>query len=94
LPGTARLEEGESMSELEAYLLVGGIFGFFIVIGWFLFGHKVPSGAFLFVLLGVDLMLMLVALLEYQSYHLSKKRVEELERLHHHEGGDGPSPEK
>lgn len=126
------------MSELEVYLLFGGIFGFFSVIGivllilgpkgiatssfeeasqevakgpyrwvmslvvvvlgsiivWFLFGHKVPLGAFLFVLLGVDLMMMLIVLLEYQTYHLSRKRVEELEQLQNHEGGEEPSPEK
>jgi len=64
------------------------------VILWFWLGHAVPLRIFLAVLLGLDLMTGVFALGEFQTSHLSKKRVEELERLHSHEGGEVSSTEK
>ncbi len=64
------------------------------IIIWLWLGQKVPLRFFLCVLLGLNMMLLLLALLEYQSLHLSKKRVGELELHQRHEVDEQAAHEK
>lgn len=61
---------------------------------WFWLGQKVPLQFFLAILLCLNLMMFLFAVVEYQSVHLSKKRILELERLQVVKGSEEPTDER
>ena len=64
------------------------------VIVWFWLGQKVPFQFFLAILLCVNLMMILFAVVEYQSVHLSKKRILELEQIQVVKGSEAPTYER
>jgi hypothetical protein len=66
-------------------------FGTADIISWFWLGPRIPFRFFLFVLLCFNIMGVLLALVEYQSTRLARKRVKELELQLGKEVGE-PSP--
>ncbi len=58
--------------------LVAGVVG--DVIAWFWLGSRISRAAFIFVLICVDLLLLLLAAIEYDTKRMAKKKIREGEQ--------------
>jgi uncharacterized membrane protein len=58
--------------------LVAGVVG--DVIAWFWLGSRISRAAFIFVLICVDLLLLLLAAIEYDTKRMAKKKIRESEQ--------------
>jgi uncharacterized membrane protein len=58
--------------------LVAGVVG--DVIAWFWLGSRISRAAFIFVLICVDLLLLLLAAIEYDTKSMAKKKIRESEQ--------------
>jgi uncharacterized membrane protein len=66
--------------------LVAGVVG--DVIAWFWLGSRISRAAFIFVLICVDLLLLLLAAIEYDTKRMAKKKIRESEQKGIEQQGD------
>jgi hypothetical protein len=94
--GTSSFEEASQEVKERSHSWVVSLIGVVLanIVLWFWLGLTVPMRSMLFMLLGLNLYAGVVVLVEYQSYHLSRKHVAEQQRLQKHQGGEEPSLEK